>query len=264
MFDFDFIEETRRLRQQKTSFCTATIVEKRGSIPQIVGAKAIFSKSGLLQGTVGGGKIELRCQEVAAELLCRTTNSRNRFEKWNLRKDIGMTCAGELSVYFEIYRPKHDWRIVIFGAGHVSQKLCRLLIEMDCHVICIDTRPDWLDKLPLNDRLEKVHVETYSDGIAKIADHSAVIIMTKGHAFDLPILLDIEKIDLEISYLGVIGSDSKAKILNRDLIENGSTQKYIDRIICPIGEKIGNNTPAEISIGIISQLLKMRTKGFVS
>ncbi|MBZ0216985.1 MAG: XdhC family protein [Fimbriimonadaceae bacterium] len=264
MFDFGFIEETRRLRQQKTPFCTATIVDKRGSIPQIVGAKAIFSRNGLVQGSVGGGKLELRCQETATELLRGTSNSRTKFEKWNLRKDIGMTCAGELSVYFEIYCPDQDWRIVIFGAGHVSQKLCRMLIEMDCHVICIDTRSDWLDKLPPSDRLEKVQVETYSNGVAKVPDQSTVIVMTKGHAFDLPILLDIEKSGLKLSYLGVIGSDSKARILKRDLLEKGSSKNYVDRIICPVGEKIGNNTPAEISIGIIAQLLKLRTKSFVS
>lgn len=264
MFDFGFIEETQRLRRQKTPFCTATIVEKRGSIPQIVGAKAIFSADGLVQGTVGGGRIEVRCQEAAAELLHPAGKITTRLERWNLRKDVGMTCAGELSIYFEAYRPDIEWRIVIFGAGHVAQKLCRLLAEMDCEVTCVDTRKEWLDRLPASERLAKVHVETYADGIARVTDCSAVVIMTKGHAFDLPILLEFEKSGLDVPYLGVIGSDSKAVVLKRDLLKGGSSQDFIDRIICPVGEKIGNNTPAEISIGIISQLLKLRAESVIT
>ncbi len=259
MLHFEFTEKVRELSEQNASFCTAIVVEKRGSIPQIVGAKAIFSPEGRVFGTVGGGRIELQCQNTASELLTTFSTERTRFRRWNLRKDIGMTCAGEISIFFEVHRPEFAWQVVVFGAGHVSQTLCRLLIELDCHVTCIDTRADWLDKLPSHRRLEKKLVETYTDGISELSDQSAIIIMTKGHSFDLPILRGIEESCVATSYLGVIGSISKAATLKRDLLESGASAKFADRIICPVGDKIGNNTPAEISFGIISQLLRKRT-----
>jgi len=257
---FDYIEKIRSLSEQDIPFCTATVVDKRGSIPQIVGARAIFSKEGRIFGTVGGGKVELECQNTASELLNSTQTERTSFRTWNLRKDVGMTCAGEISIFFEVHRPEFEWHIVVFGAGHVSQTLCRLLVELDCHVTCIDTRADWLDRLPSHRRLEKRLVETYTGGISVIANQSTVVVMTKGHSFDLPILRGIEERGVATSFLGVIGSKSKAATLKRDLLENGASAEFTDRIICPVGDKIGNNTPAEISFGIISQLLRKRTK----
>ena len=260
MLHFDFIEKIQALSESNVPFCTATVVDKRGSIPQIVGARAIFTPTGRVFGTVGGGRVEQECQATASELLNPSGKERTRFRKWNLRKDIGMTCAGEISIFFEVRRPEFAWQIVVFGAGHVSQTLCRLLVELDCQVTCIDTRADWLDRLPINRRLEKRLVETYADGISGIADQAVVVIMTKGHSFDLPILRGIEESGVATSFLGVIGSKSKAATLKRDLLENGASAAFTDRIICPVGDKIGNNTPAEISFGIISQLLRNRTK----
>jgi xanthine dehydrogenase accessory factor len=261
MLQVEFVEKIRDLSDQNISFCAATIVEKRGSIPQIVGARAIFAPEGLIFGTVGGGRIELRCQNTASELLRASASKRTHFRKWNLRKDIGMTCAGEISVFFEVHRPDIAWRIVVFGAGHVSQTLCRLLVELDCHLTCIDTRQDWLDRLPSHGRLEKRAVQTYREGVCEITDQATVVIMTMGHSFDVPILRGIEEDGVRLSYLGVIGSKSKAAALKRELLENGASTEFVDRIICPIGDKIGNNTPAEISFGIITQLLRKRTKG---
>jgi xanthine dehydrogenase accessory factor len=260
MFLFDYNEKTRSLCEQNIPFCTATIVDKRGSIPQIIGARAIFSQEGRVFGTVGGGKVELQCQNLASELLTTPGNEQTSFRKWNLRKDIGMTCAGEISLFFELYRPDLEWQIVVFGAGHVAQTLCRLLIELECRVTCVDTRRDWLEMLPSHRRLEKKLVETYSDGVSQITDQASVVVMTKGHSFDVPILRGIEECGVTTSYLGVIGSKSKAATLKRDLVENGASQGFVDQIICPVGDKIGNNTPAEISFGIISQLLRKRTQ----
>lgn len=258
MLNSAIFRKVEELQYERVPFCIVTIVNGRGSVPQEIGAKAIFTKEGLLLGTVGGGAIEAKCQEKAIELLEHDKAVRSHFQILNSTKDLGMTCSGEVALYFEVYRPELNWNIVIFGAGHISQKLCRFLMELDSHVICVDTREEWLNKLPRSDKLESYHVKDYRDGIKKVTQNSFVILVTMGHSSDVAILKDIEAEKLKISYLGVVGSDSKSRILKRQLSQDGLSREFIDSIVCPIGDKIGNNTPPEIAISVISQLLRLR------
>ncbi len=252
-----YLREIEALLIQGTPFCTVRIVDGVGSIPQAVGATAVFTRDGLHCGTVGGGQLEARAQEKAAELL-REAGAEHAFQRWNLQRDIGMTCGGEVALYFEVHGPEAAWHIVIFGAGHVSQKLCRFLIEFDCAVVCVDTRAEWLEKLPDSPRLEAVLVTDYGDGVSRIGAHSHVILVTMGHHSDVPVLQRIEKDHPALPYLGVIGSDSKSRILKKQLREAGASPHFIDPIHCPIGDGVGNNTPPEIALSVVSQLLELR------
>ncbi|MCC6611797.1 MAG: xanthine dehydrogenase accessory protein XdhC [Burkholderiales bacterium] len=258
MLDHDLLREIERLRQEGTAFCLATIVDARGSIPQVVGAAAIFTRAGLAHGTVGGGRLEAMCEERARALLADDSAARTRFERVNLQRDLGMTCGGEVALYFEANRRLLDWNIAVFGAGHVAQTLCRFLVELDCRVVCIDTREEWLDRLPRSAKLEAVKVADYTAGIDRIAPGADVLLMTMGHSADLPILKAIAARELDIAHLGLIGSDAKSSIVRRQLTEASVRKAFIDRIVCPVGEKLGDNTPAEIAVGIVSQLLKLR------
>ena len=263
MLDRSFIRQIESLQHEGIPFCVATIVDAHGSIPQIVGARAIFTAKGLAHGTVGGGTLEATCQKKALELIDDVNAAgakavSTHFQRYNLQKDLGMTCGGELALYFEVHRRELTWNIVIFGAGHVAQTLCRFLVELDCRVVCVDTRAEWLERLPRNDKLEACRVGDYCEGIDRIVPGADVILMTMGHGSDLPILKAIEKRKMPIAHLGVIGSDAKAGIVRRQLAESGLPREFIDSIVCPLGDKVGNNTPGEIAVGIVSQLLKLR------
>ena len=266
MLDRSFIQQIDSLLQQRTSFCVATIVDARGSIPQIAGARAVFTRSGLAHGTVGGGTLEATCQKKALELLANDGGASGKglsthFQRYNLQRDLGMTCGGELALYYEVHRPDLAWNIVIFGAGHVAQTLCRILVELDCAVLCVDTRADWLQRLPRSDRLQACQVDDYCDGVDRIPAGADVILMTTGHSSDLPILKAIEERKIATALLGVIGSDAKSSIVRRQLAQDGLSRAFIDRIVCPLGDKLGNNTPGEIAVGITSQLLRLRNGG---
>jgi xanthine/CO dehydrogenase XdhC/CoxF family maturation factor len=67
MLDRSFIRQIESLQHEGIPFCVATIVDAHGSIPQIVGARAIFTRKGLAHGTVGGGTLEAMCQKKALE-----------------------------------------------------------------------------------------------------------------------------------------------------------------------------------------------------
>ncbi len=258
MLDRSFIRQIEGLQHEGAPYCVATIVDARGSIPQIVGARAIFTAGGLAHGAVGGGKLEVTCQDKASELLAGEQNAATHFQRYNLQRDLGMTCGGEVAVFFEVHRQELAWNIVLFGAGHVAQVLCRFLVELNCRLVCVDTRAEWLERLPRHDRLEACHVDNYCDGVNRIVPGADVILMTMGHSSDVPILKAIESRQLAIAHLGLIGSDAKSAIVRRQLTKDGLPQEFIDTIVCPLGDKLGNNTPGEIAVGIVSQLLRLR------
>jgi xanthine dehydrogenase accessory factor len=258
----DYHHTLLRLLSERRPCVSVTLVDTKGSAPQDIGARAIFSKDDLLFGTVGGGKIENYCHEFSKELLSADDlEDTHIFKTWNLQKDIGMTCGGVVSLFFEVYSPGHDWNITIFGAGHVSQELCRSLIRLDCNINCIDSRREWLDKLPDDYKLKKICHANPKDCLDELDKKSFLIFMTKGHATDLPIL-ERALAEFNFPYLGVIGSNAKLMVLRKELLENGLSAARSEQFICPIGEPIGNNQPAEIALSIIAQLLKIRDEVF--
>lgn len=254
----DLLREAVRLQDEGTPFCIVTVADARGSIPQEIGAKAIVGRAGLICGTIGGGRVEVRACDTGRDLLAPASNRQTLLECVNLNRDLGMTCAGEMTLLYEVFRPDFEWNVAIFGAGHVGQKLCRLLAELDCRVTCIDTRREWLDRLPAGGRLERRHVADFREGADAVLRGAFVIVMTMGHATDLPVLRTLYEKRTETAFIGVLGSDSKAAIMRRELRQAGLPAEFIDRISCPIGEKIGDNTPPEIAVSVLAQLLRMR------
>lgn len=254
----DFFQEAVRLHREGRPFCTVTVADARGSIPQEIGAKALIGRDGLICGTIGGGKIEAYGCDKARALLTPESRLRTMLERVNLHRDVGMTCAGEMTLLYEVFRPDFEWNVVVFGAGHVAQKLCRLLVELDCRVICIDPRSEWLDRLPHSPRLERRLVKDFADDMDCVPHGAFVVVMTMGHATDLPVLQALFRTDAGAPFIGVLGSDSKAAIMRRELRAGGVANEFIARINCPLGEKFGDNTPADIAVSILSQLVRAR------
>ena len=148
------IEALSQLAFTGNPFVVVTMVESTGSTPQDAGSKMLVDQSGLVHGTVGGGKVENHAIEFAQTMMLDSSRSREIVD-WNLQRDIGMTCGGLVKLFFEVYN-RDDWHIVVFGAGHVSQALVRLLLTLDCRVTCIDTRAEWMDRLEDHPRLTKI------------------------------------------------------------------------------------------------------------
>jgi xanthine dehydrogenase accessory factor len=258
---FDVYRHARtvtELVRANTPFVIVTMVDRRGSAPQIEGAKAVITAEGIVDGTVGGGRVEARAIEHAQQLL-RANNGRScELVVWNLQTEIGMTCGGEVKFFFEVCLC-NDWTISLFGAGHIAQVLVPLLLQMNCRVTWLDQRQVWLDKLPDHPRLTKVCRQDLAGEVKQLDAKSFFVLMTQGHATDLPVLAEVLR-TIEPPYVGVLGSIQKAKILRRDLKEMGIPEGKIGSFFCPMGLPIGNNTPAEIAISVSSQLLQERDR----
>lgn len=229
-----------------------TLVHREGSVPQDVGSKMIVTLSGLYHGTVGGGKVEARAIEHALEML--EAGKAAELVQWNLNTDIGMTCGGRLQLFFETTSPAR-WSIAVFGAGHIAQSLTRLLATLPCRVTCVDSRSEWLERLP--ESTVRIPATTPEDVIDSLSETTFVLSMTQGHSRDLPILKHIWQTRRQFPFVGVIGSRSKAGALRRELRDAGMPEGGLD-FHCPVGLPLGSNHPGEIAVSIASQLLQVR------
>ena len=258
---FDVYRHSRavtELLRGNTPFVIVTMVDRRGGAPQIEGAKAVVTTAGIVDGTVGGGKVEARAIRHAQELLRSHDGRSCEFVVWNLQTDIGMTCGGEVKFFFEVCLC-NDWSISLFGAGHIAQVLVPLLLQMNCRVTCLDQRQEWLDKMSDHPRLTKVCRPDLPETVRDLDPTSFFVLMTQGHATDLPVLAEVLR-TIEPPYVGVLGSLQKAKILRRDLKEMGISDTKVASFFCPMGLPLGNNTPPEIAISISSQLIQERDR----
>ncbi|MEM8910810.1 MAG: xanthine dehydrogenase accessory protein XdhC [Planctomycetota bacterium] len=233
-------------------FVTVALIAAEGSVPQNVGARMIVTKQGLDFGTIGGGRVEHAALNHASRMIDERAPS--GMVIWNLNRDLGMTCGGRVTLFFESYDAA-AWQVVIFGAGHVAQALARVLVTLPCQITCIDSREDWLAKLPEGvDAVQRDRLESY---VPEIPDHGSVVCMTRGHSTDLPILEAIAKLDRTFPMVGVIGSKTKAGALRRQLRERLPDVAPL-QFHCPVGLPIGSNLPSEIAISIAAQLLQRR------
>lgn len=248
-----FWNKAHELEQSGISFVVVTQVSERGGAPQDPGAKAIITNEGLVFGTVGGGKVEARAINDSLEILKNESKQDPLSVVWNLQKDIGMTCGGEVTFLFEHF-PSTSWPIVIFGAGHVAQALTRTLSNLNCQIKCIDDRVEWIKKLSIKGI---VHTNP-SELVKELKPNSYFICMTQGHAKDTPILAEIFKYAPDCPYVGVIGSKAKGVIIKRELKELGVSDSFLEKLRVPIGLPIGTNDPFEISISIAAELLQVR------
>ncbi|NND97734.1 MAG: xanthine dehydrogenase accessory protein XdhC [Pirellulaceae bacterium] len=250
----DFHVRMNQLIDSGRTIVVVTLVDTHGSTPADAGSKMLVDADGREFGTVGGGRIEARAIEEAKSLI--SSHESNRFVDWSLQSDIGMTCGGRVRLFFEAWN-QDPWRIAIFGAGHVTQALAKLLATLPCRVTCIDPRDDWLGQLPTG--VQSICVQEPSEHVRELTDDTYVLCMTRGHRSDFPVLRQIYQDGRDFPYIGVIGSRAKAAVLRKELVENGIHEDAI-KFHCPVGLPIGSNHPAEIAVSIAAQLIQERDR----
>jgi len=254
-YESAFIERLALLSNSGKPFVAVTLAQAHGSTPQDAGSKMLVTADGLDSGTVGGGKIEAKAIKLAQEMI--SGGQRVALVEWNLKRDVGMTCGGSVSLLLETYNIG-VWKIVIFGAGHVAQALTSLLMTLRCQVTVVDPRQDWLDRIPKSSQIRLLLLPNPAQFTSEIDSETFVLCMTMGHATDLPILTAILKSSQNLPYVGVIGSRAKRAVLSKELLVAGIAMERIESIICPIGLPIGCNHPGEIAVSIVAQLLQIR------
>ncbi|MCL5290184.1 MAG: XdhC family aldehyde oxidoreductase maturation factor [Bacillota bacterium] len=335
-----------KLLENKENFVQATILTQWGSSPRTAGAKMIIRSDQSIIGTIGGGLLEARVQQMAAEIFETKLAVTREFDlTGDEAGQMDMICGGRLevlveyldasddrllSIYQEIvaavdkrkrvvlvtplftqgedqsanhsflvredgsttgaFRGLTRWvekllgqakgrypqmlqieekrflvepisaygTVYIFGAGHVSQKLALLTSLVDFRTVVLDDRAEFAsrDRFTAADQvilLESFH-QSFKD--LDIDQESYVIIVTRGHAHDKTVLAQALKTNA--GYIGMIGSKRKRDTIYRALREEGFTDNDLRRVYSPIGLEIAAETPEEIAVSIVGELIKIR------
>ncbi len=150
-------------------------------------------------------------------------------------------------------------RVFVFGCGHVAQELVPVLAHVGFRCVAADDRPEFASASLFPDAEEVVLIDFKNiDKYIKITENDAVCIMTRGHAYDTDVQLQILK--SPAYYIGVIGSRNKIAAVAKILREHGFSEEQIASIHAPIGLPIEAETPAEIAISVAGEMILERAK----
>jgi xanthine dehydrogenase accessory factor len=270
-----FQQMNQRLAQGE-SLVLVSVEASSGSTPRGEGAMMLVSAQGRIAGTIGGGAVEYRSEQLAREALAA---GRSRVERFQLRpnevQDLGMICGGDVEVSFrylaggdeaaiawareEEARLTPSGRVYIFGGGHVAQALVPALAAVDFRCVVLEDREDFC-RPELFPGVEETRLIQNGDpaAYAGITAEDYVAVMTRGHKDDLTV--QAQALKTPAKYIGVIGSRKKTAAVFAKLRDMGYTDADLQRITTPIGLSIKAETPAEIAVSIAAQLIQLRAE----
>jgi xanthine dehydrogenase accessory factor len=252
----DIYEAIVRLRHRGERAVLATIVSTRGSAPRKEGAKMLVQANGQIAGTVGGGSLEHQVYKEALERMEENVSKLTHFELTNEDASReGMICGGTVDVFIESITSLP--MLFIFGGGHISLSLARIGKMVDFRVVVIDDRPEFAnaERFPEAD-------ETIAEDMTSLMQRldidrfSYIVIVTRGHQNDTQALE--WAVSTPAAYIGMIGSKRKIHTIFSYLKTKGITQEQLDRVHSPIGLPIGAETPEEIAVSIMAEIIQVR------
>lgn len=254
MTDLALYEEVLRLSLCGEVYALATVVAHGGSSPRKAGAKMLIRTDGSSCGSVGGGRVEKETIDAAQQAL---TSGEPRLLEFILTEEHGFACGGSMTVFVEPcgQRPL----LVLFGAGHVGRAIAPLANGCGFRVVVVDERPDCAVQglLPGADRILCCAVPAAFEQL-HFTRETAVIIATPGHLSDFAAVRGC--LATEAGFIGLLGSRRKREALMQTLTQEGFDADQRNRIVTPVGLDIGAQTPEEIAVSIVAQLISLKKK----
>jgi xanthine dehydrogenase accessory factor len=218
----------------------------------------IIYTGGRTSGTVGGGKFE---SLVIAEGLAGIDREEPWLKSYPLHEDnadsFGAICGGEVTVFFEPLKAGPALHII--GAGHCAQALAKLAADCGWHVSVVDDREEWLAVALAAHR--RVASRSPADYIAaqKWTASDALVIVSRNYMIDRDALGAALR-QPEMGYLGMIGSRKKVRQVFDELKAGGCDEKLFARVHAPIGLDLGSDSPPEIAVSVLAEILQVTRK----
>jgi xanthine dehydrogenase accessory factor len=231
-----------------------TIIKSKGSTPRHVTSKMLVYPDGHIIGTVGGGEVENR---VIKEALKAMDDKTPRLLAYNManpeRGDPGV-CGGQVEIYVEPIIPKPV--LVVVGVGHVGKAVAHLAKWLGFIVAVSDDRPQFCNPqaVPEADEFYPLPLQELSSHL-QITPWTYIVLTTRGMDVDvqgLPTLLNSNA-----GYIGVIGSKRRWATTTKKLLDAGVPSKLLDGVHSPIGLEIHAETPEEIAVSIMAEIIKL-------
>ena len=209
------------------------------------GEKALLSDGQLVWESVEGGYFSARFAAV-----------------WDTLLDPAQSRKGVISL--DGIRVFGDWlgqemKLVICGAGHVSMPVIRIGKMMDCHVTVLEDRPLFADNAR-RAGADVVLCDSFAHGLDQVEGGSSTyfVIGTRGHRYDQVCLEKIVRKDH--AYIGMIGSRRRVAAVKEMVLEQGGDPEVLENVYTPIGLDIGAETPTEIGVAIMGEIIQVKNK----
>jgi xanthine dehydrogenase accessory factor len=236
----------------------ATIIMARGSVPRHSGAKMLVYQNGRTSGTIGGGELEARITNEALQCLA---DGQTRVVPYSLvdpgRGDPGV-CGGEVEIYLEPYAPPAT--LLVIGCGHVGKAVAALGHWLGYRVLVNDDR----EELASPEHIPEADVYlpgSVADMLSQLRVHANtfITVLTRNVFVDreiLPLLAGTAA-----PYIGVIGSRRRWEETKTLLLADGMSQEDLARFHSPVGLELNAESPEEIAVSILSEIIMMRHGG---
>jgi xanthine dehydrogenase accessory factor len=270
----ELLAEAARRAAAREPFALCTVVATQQSAPRDEGAKMLVTPDGSIAGTVGGGPLEASVIFEAVQLL--RSGGESGVRRFALTtagdaaeplpaipppgEDLGMKCGGQVTVFIDVIRPAA--RMLLYGAGHVGERVANVASDAGLDVAVVDDRPDFarIDRFPRASEVRCVDLEKDPLGGFSPGGQDFVVILTRCHALDEAVLE--AALRSEARYVGLIGSRRKVALLLRSIARRlGRDPRSDPRLHAPIGLKLGDKSPGEIAISILAEVLLVKSGG---
>jgi xanthine dehydrogenase accessory factor len=252
------LDELQAARQARKPCALVTVAETKGSVPRAAGAKMLVYLDGLTSGTIGGGKFEALAITDALGCL---REKRSLLKTFPLRENepdsFGAICGGEVTILVEPLLMREA--LFVVGAGHCAQAIVRLAVDCGLFVSVMEDRAELLSALPP----EVARIATPSAG-EFIASRSwkadeAIVIVSRNHELDRTALAGAARAT-GAGYVGMIGSRRKVGQVFADLRARGVSEELLRGVYAPIGIDIGADSPTEIAVSVLAEILAVLRK----
>lgn len=207
-------------------------------------------------GSVGGGCVEAEVWSKALEVI---SSGQAKLVSYTMTaedaENDGLICGGTVEIFIEPILS--DPQIIIMGAGHLGKAIARLAGPLGFEVVVMDDRESFASRQHFPDA-DQIIVDSFDSGLkhVKIRKDSFILVVTRGHSHDQ--LATESAIQTEARYVGMVGSRRKIKIIVEALLKKGISPAAFRRLYAPIGLDIGSETPEEIAISVLAELIALR------
>lgn len=239
----------------------ATVVSAVGSTPRETTARMLVLPDGSTRFTIGGGKFESLVVADARALLEKGGLPKTREYVFTPtgESSFGAVCGGRMNVLLELV--ERAPRLLVVGAGHCGRALARAAALVGYDVTVADERTEQLDPTAFPDGTKLVRVAADFSDLPLPAPDDAVALISRGHVTDALALRRLRGV--RCAYLGMMGSLAKRKTTYAELRGEGYPEEDLARVRCPIGLEIGAETPEEIAVSILAEMIALR-RGFTA
>jgi xanthine dehydrogenase accessory factor len=250
--DREIFEALVEAKHNGESVALAIITRDQGSVPRHAGTKMLVYPDGSIKGTIGGGEMESRVIAAALEALASGESASLHYEMSEPERGDPGVCGGQMDVYLEPIMP--DPTVLVVGCGHVGQALAELAHWLGFHVVATDDRADLCtpENVPHADELICTPPAEVAEK-APIHRRTYIAAVTRGVPFDVVMLPAL--LATPAPYIGVMGSRRRWATAAKQLREEGMSEADLARVHAPIGFELKAETPREIAVSIMAEIL---------